>query len=99
MCPPSKRSRAFAPIDRRSCALLIALVVAGVLVSGCQRVNYPDARATSVLGQSGVCQRCLKSIDSAQREQVVVFDAVQYTVCDDNCAAALKNTLDEQKGR
>jgi hypothetical protein len=86
----------------RGVAALLACLATAVFAfgpAGCQRVNYPEPTVTKVVGNPGVCEACQKAIESVRSDQLVLLDGVQYVVCDEPCAAALKKSDAEQKER
>jgi hypothetical protein len=85
------------PVLRRPRGIYVAILVvaASVSVAGCgHRPGYPTAKAVSVLGRPGECAYCHRKIEKVAPENLMVYDGVQYIVCDEKCAAAQRIAAD-----
>jgi hypothetical protein len=74
-------------------ALLMLLPVLSTIGCGTKR-GYPKAEAVTALGRPGQCAYCHKKIDRVEQENLVTIDAVEYIVCDEKCAEALRAAPD-----
>lgn len=85
----------------RTCsALVLAAALAGLALAGCgKQVPYPEPEVTSPLNRPGECAHCEKKIESVGEDNLVVFDGIQYIVCDEECADGVKEWLKQLDGR
>jgi hypothetical protein len=74
-------------------ALLILVPALSMTGCGSQR-GYPAVKPVTALGNPGECAFCHKKIDRVEKNNLVTFDAVEFIVCDEKCAEALRNLPD-----
>ena len=70
-------------------AILLLLPALSMVGCGSNR-GYPSAKPVTALGRPGECAFCHKKIDRVEQKNLVTFDAVEYIVCDENCAEKLR---------
>jgi hypothetical protein len=71
--------------------LALLIVLSALCTTGCgTKRGYPTAKAVTALGHAGECAFCHKKIDHVEQKNLVTFDAVEFIVCDENCAEGLR---------
>ena len=76
---------------RRLICITLLMLLPALSAIGCgAKRGYPTAKPVTALGHPGECAYCHKKIDRVERENLVTFDAVEYIVCDQKCAEALR---------
>jgi hypothetical protein len=72
------------------CLAVLCLGLSSVLGCGSSRSPYPEAKVKTALGAPSTCAHCRKAIPRVEKENMVTFKGVAYTVCDAKCAADLE---------
>jgi hypothetical protein len=76
---------------RRLIGLALLILLPAFSTSGCgTKRGYPTAKPMTALGRPGECAYCHKKIDRVEKKNLVTFDAVEFIVCDENCAESLR---------
>jgi hypothetical protein len=74
-------------------ALLMLLPALCTIGCGSKR-GYPTVKPVTALGRPGECAFCHKKIDRVEQKNLVTIDAVEFIVCDDQCAESLRAAPD-----
>jgi hypothetical protein len=77
--------------QRLICVALLVLLPALSAVGCGSKRGYPTAKGVTAVGRPGECAFCHKKIDRVEQANLVTLDAVEYIVCDEKCAEALRN--------
>jgi len=66
----------------------------GSALPGCgDKPAYPEPKVTSPFGSPSICAHCEKEIESVSENHLITINGVQYIVCDEECAAGVKEWL------
>lgn len=82
-------------LRRRLLGVALLLLLPALSMAGCGTSRgEPTAKAVTALGRPGECAYCHKKIEKVEKQNLVTFDAVEFIVCDENCAEHLRNLPD-----